>query len=397
MKRTAKLLCATAAATLALSACADDSGGGGGGGGGSDADGPIKLMVLFSQTGPTGVDPNGPTGAEAAAAAINEDGGINGRDIEVIVCDTASDPNKSTECARKAIDEGVVAIVGSFDPIGITVSLPVLEAAGIPSLAPIAVQPIEYQSPVSFPVVAGGVAGGIGMVAAAEDANCTKLGTFGDQQADGGQTENIVNAAEKAGIETFAVNLPTGAVDVGPVVAQALDENPDCIAFAQGAPTAVQLFTAIRRSGSTAQLISATPSLQLPYVQSLGDVAEGLLATQDTPSPDSPELQPFRDDMAAHEPDADLTPFSLGSWYGVQLFKQVAEGLDEISSATVLEATSKLTDVELPGMETVDFTKTQDSKLYPRLFNPTVQIVKVEGAKYVATDGEWKNVADYLP
>ncbi|MEC7175118.1 MAG: ABC transporter substrate-binding protein, partial [Actinomycetota bacterium] len=75
---------------------------------------PIKVMTV------TTLNANGPTyenikiAAEIAADHIKSNGGINGRPLEVIVCDEQFDPAIAATCARDAVAEDVVSVVGSF-------------------------------------------------------------------------------------------------------------------------------------------------------------------------------------------------------------------------------------------------------------------------------------------
>ena len=52
--------------------------------------------------------------ANLYADYINERGGIAGRPLEVTVCDEQFDPAVATTCARQAVEEDMVSIVGSF-------------------------------------------------------------------------------------------------------------------------------------------------------------------------------------------------------------------------------------------------------------------------------------------
>ncbi|MEQ9163491.1 MAG: ABC transporter substrate-binding protein, partial [Ilumatobacter fluminis] len=75
---------------------------------------PIKLMSV------TTLNANGPTyeniaiTAELAGDYINSNGGINGRPVEISVCDEQFDAAVAATCAREAVEEGVVSVVGSF-------------------------------------------------------------------------------------------------------------------------------------------------------------------------------------------------------------------------------------------------------------------------------------------
>ena len=76
---------------------------------------PVKVMVIYEKS--AGVaSPEIPDGAKAAAKAMNKKNGIGGRPVEVLVCDTNNDPNTAAECGRKAVDEGVVALIGVLTP-----------------------------------------------------------------------------------------------------------------------------------------------------------------------------------------------------------------------------------------------------------------------------------------
>ena len=117
-----------AAATLVLAAC----GGSGGDSGSTTAPAPtdattsaapspepvgepIKTMTVTDINSQGPIYPNIEYTAEAYEAWINANGGINGRPLEVDVCDSQGTADGSTACARKAVDNGVVAVVGSFN------------------------------------------------------------------------------------------------------------------------------------------------------------------------------------------------------------------------------------------------------------------------------------------
>src|SRR5680860_11077 len=69
-------------------------------------------------------------GAELAAQ-LNEDGGILGRQVEVVPIDDAGDPATGVEAAKAAIDEGLDGIVGPYNSgVGIE-TLPLYVKAGL--------------------------------------------------------------------------------------------------------------------------------------------------------------------------------------------------------------------------------------------------------------------------
>jgi ABC-type branched-subunit amino acid transport system substrate-binding protein len=387
-KYTAALI--TTAALVALTACS-----------GSGADtpsdsaapdtSPIKLMVIESMTGAVGIDQTAPLGAEAAAEAINAAGGVNGRDIEVIACDTASDPNKASECARAAIDDGVAAVVGSFDPINSSVFVPILEAGGVPYIMPLATQPIEMTTPVSFPGTGGTFVAQYGMAQLAIDADCSTAAVLGDNTRDQGRTAARVDVLVDEGIDATMIDVGGVGADVAPIVAQALEGNPDCILYAADGQLGVKLFTGFRKAGSDAQFITATGSLLPPFLQAMGDAANGMLALSELPALDDPDLADFHDQMTEYQPDVRPVNFTLYGWLGVQAFNAVAQDLEAVDAASVLAAFSETTDLQVPGLPALDFTEAK-SETYPRLFNSSARYFVVENGQYVPSDDEWHEV-----
>jgi ABC-type branched-subunit amino acid transport system substrate-binding protein len=98
---------------------------------GEEASGdPIKVMTVttLNAAGPT--YENIANTANAYADYINARGGIAGRPLEVTVCDEQFDPAVATTCARQAVDEGMVSVVGSFTFFAESI-VPVLEESSI--------------------------------------------------------------------------------------------------------------------------------------------------------------------------------------------------------------------------------------------------------------------------
>jgi Periplasmic binding protein/Uncharacterized protein conserved in bacteria (DUF2188) len=111
--------------------------------------------------------------SEAAAEAVNADGGIDGRPITVVTCNI-QDENGAAGCGCQAVEEGVIATVGTFSTFSTfaTQYLAVLEEAGIPQVAPYMIDFADYTSPINFPVMGGSltITAGIGAQLSDDDA-----------------------------------------------------------------------------------------------------------------------------------------------------------------------------------------------------------------------------------
>jgi ABC-type branched-subunit amino acid transport system substrate-binding protein len=73
---------------------------------------PVKIGVMLDLTGSLGPMGEGIIkGVETAVFEINQYGGINGRDLELIIEDTATDPSKAAEIGKKLIEVNKVPVI----------------------------------------------------------------------------------------------------------------------------------------------------------------------------------------------------------------------------------------------------------------------------------------------
>ena len=147
---------ATVLATGALVACASLAAGCGvvPGTTGGSGDGPIKIMTWAPSDTKATNKPGMPAFAQAYARWINSKGGINGRKLTVLTCNDHNDGVAAAKCARRAVKENVVAVVGSYSQYGDSF-FPPLESAGIPYIGGYGVTNAEFTSPLSYPVNGG--------------------------------------------------------------------------------------------------------------------------------------------------------------------------------------------------------------------------------------------------
>lgn len=116
MKRLLQLLAAFVFAGVLVAGC------GSSGDNGSDSDGeggssdPIKIGMVMGFTGATnGFDGPVINGVKVAVEEYNENGGIDGRPIELIESDTKSDIKQVPAAAQSALDQGAEIIITSCD------------------------------------------------------------------------------------------------------------------------------------------------------------------------------------------------------------------------------------------------------------------------------------------
>ncbi|MEV8595140.1 ABC transporter substrate-binding protein [Streptomyces sp. NPDC052012] len=122
--------------------------------GGSGDDDPIIVMTWAPENTDTTNKPGMPAFARAYARWVNSQGGINGRELQVLTCNDQNDTVAASRCAGRAIEENAVAVVGSYSQHADSF-LPALEGAGIPYIGGYGITNNEFTSPLSYPVNGG--------------------------------------------------------------------------------------------------------------------------------------------------------------------------------------------------------------------------------------------------
>lgn len=123
-------------------------------GGSGDSGGTLTVMT-FAPMGTKATNmPGMPGMAKAYERWVNSKGGIHGRKLRVLTCNEKNTPTGAADCARQAIEEKAVAVVGSYSQHGRAFMAP-LEAEGIPFIGGYGVSAEEFQSTLSYPVNGG--------------------------------------------------------------------------------------------------------------------------------------------------------------------------------------------------------------------------------------------------
>lgn len=116
---------------------------------------PIKIGYPVALTGTDSLYPTALAGERAAVRAIDKSGGIHGHQVVLDSCDVKSNVNEAEFCTRKLINDGVVAFVGTGDNYG-PEQEPIEKSAGVADLGNFtATSPVEFNSPIEFPLTAG--------------------------------------------------------------------------------------------------------------------------------------------------------------------------------------------------------------------------------------------------
>jgi branched-chain amino acid transport system substrate-binding protein len=96
------------------------------------ASGPIKIGVQAPITGEYAGEGQGiENGVKLLAKQQNAEGGLLGRKIQVVVCDDEGKPAQAAICARKLVNDGVVAVIGTYTSGAALAAAPIYAAANV--------------------------------------------------------------------------------------------------------------------------------------------------------------------------------------------------------------------------------------------------------------------------
>jgi ABC-type branched-subunit amino acid transport system substrate-binding protein len=385
MNRTTTTRIAAAAGLLlslgGLAACSSDDGDEGASGG--DA---IKIFSIA----PVNTQANNfETGKviEAYFKKVNAAGGINGKKVELVACNDKFDPNESANCARQAVREKAVALVGGFSGFEDQV-FPVLEQGKLPWVGAVAASAKGLTSPYSYPLAAGPL--GFAALGGAA-AQCDKTTpVILDSPAAVSTLDFASGAMQKAGKKfEDPVRVAQTTVDFAPVAKSI--QGSDCTLVTLPNQMYLPLLTAMQQLGTKTKVLSTAAILDQSVLAKWPADVDSFLVGQ-YPSVEDPA---WAEAKAAVPPGVDM---SLGvlqnSWIAAKVFHQVVEGISgEVTNASVKAAMDSTTAADTGGLsKPIDFTKKNPVPALARITNTNVVIFTVKDGKLVQ-QGDFVDVA----
>jgi branched-chain amino acid transport system substrate-binding protein len=362
---------------------------------------PIKVMTVTTLNAAGPVYPNIANTADAYATYINARGGIAGRPLEVTVCDEQFDPAIATTCARQAVEEGMVSVVGSFTFFAESI-VPVIAESNITWFGECCpITPSELTSPHSFPI-GNQPMYAVGAVKRAIDDGCENINAVIIEGADAifvPPMENAIGALGKSFGDVII--LPATAQDYSAEVAQATT-GADCVIGIVSETPYITWNTAWTQSGTDARQYGPQGNLNEISAAGNEEATDGDVIAGMYPDISTEPWAEYR--LALEEGGFDTTELDynslggMGTWAAFVAFTQIAETIDgDITAESFFEAASNTSELDLNGMVPVlDFTQewTDGLEGYQRLFNRSVVFSTLENGKVVPLTTEFEDVGD---
>jgi branched-chain amino acid transport system substrate-binding protein len=385
------------AAALVLSACGDDddsSGADSSGNGGSSASAPtgkpIKVGLFATLTSPyAAAGSAGGTVGPAWEKWINEEqGGINGRPVELIVKDEAGDPAIAQKGAKELVEEGVVAVVAASDYLATGYSGTLIDA-GIPVISGTANVPDWFKKPGMFPTVGTPNALAGQVIVAKEFGKATSFGSVVCAEVPScAEAVSVLKAkAEELGLEFTSLSVkatqPNFTAECLTLKERGVDyanlNFPGAIAARFVQECAQQGYTPTYGLGI--QTIGKE-LLEVSGMKSFGPTDAFLTVA------DAPPVEEYRAAMEAYAADDNWHyGTSAFAWTGLTLLRQVLDGISgEPTAEAVLDGLYKVKNDDLGGLASnpLTYTKGKPSDLadFPCFF-----VQGIENNELIAPQG----------
>jgi ABC-type branched-subunit amino acid transport system substrate-binding protein len=342
--------------------------------------------------------PGMPALARAYARWVNAQGGLGGRKLNVLTCNDHNDSVAAAKCARRAVNENAVAVVGSYSQYADSF-FPVLEGARIPYIGGYGLTNTEFTSPLSYPVNGGQPAllAGLGSALAGSCGPVTLVrpDTIAGDQLPALLDSGLVSGGHERAHDQRAAEDATAYDDQS---ARALAREgtgggrPGCVVPILGDRTGTFMdsFRRAREDHPDVRTATVLGSVDQTTVNASGGESgpyEGAYVTGWYPAVGDPAwdaLKKLIKEQAFGDNDVDAADAGVQTtWIAYTVFKEVVASLGdgEVSADTVRRALDDGLEVRTGGL-TPDLRWTFADKLasvgFPRLVNAdvTLQVVR---------------------
>jgi len=242
---------------------------------------PIKIGAVVSLTGSyAGLGEPEKQVMELEVERINEAGGVNGRPIEVIYEDDATDEAKAVAAAGKLIDqEGVIAIIGATGT-GQTMAIRTeVERAGIPQVSMAGgtvitenFSPLVFQTPWSNTIVVPFT------MEALKEAGIERIGVITDSGGFGKDGRAVIaKDAPAAGVTVVAdETFNPGDSDMTAQLTKIKASEAEALVIWTAGKEAATILQNAKQLGLTLPIYGSHGNARQEFIDGAGDAAEGV-------------------------------------------------------------------------------------------------------------------------
>lgn len=327
----------------------------------------IKIGLAIAQTGSSApLYAGGAETAEAWVKAVNERGGINGQQVELVVKDTQSTPTSGQAAVTELVDQEKVdalmmaddSTTGAVSDYLVGENIAVIGENGFdtstwgakPNFFTQTTLP-PYTTTAELIAAQAVDASKVGAVVCAEFPDCKKIGDLLEPSADalGLEYTGLATAAgDAAGYTAECVSL--------------MDEGSDEIILALSSATASRVIADCTQQGYDGWFGISSLSVDMSVLEKLSDARINGDVSAFPWWADAEPVAAFREAMEKYAPDANFrSNSSTGTWTALAMFEKAvtASGQSDVTRESVLEAYYQVKDETLDGLlpEPVTYTE----------------------------------------
>lgn len=217
---------------------------------------PYVIGMLNQESTPTGSFPELSAAVRTGIAFVNEHlGGLDGRPVELDVCNTEFSPEGSTACAQGFVQDGVEVVLGGIDVFG--TGIDTLADNGIPFVGGIPVSTPSVASPTSYQWSGGTWGAGIAFAEhAATEVGADRIAVvYGDFGPIAEGAEYAKRTAEGLGVaDVQLIPFPILATDLTSPLQAAAAVDPDAVIVLAADTGCQSAFDGVATVGLEAQM-----------------------------------------------------------------------------------------------------------------------------------------------
>lgn len=282
--------------------------------------------------------------AELVAEEVNAQGGIDGKQIELVVVDDECSPEKATNAAAKVIGEQVTGVIGHICSGATRAALGLYKESDIMAISPSATSP---------PLTKSGEYPNFLRTIAPDDAQArlqadyaldvlglTKIAILHDRGDYGkGLAEFVKTFLEedsRAEVVLFD-GVTKGAVDYTAIINKVNETGAEGIIYGGYHPEAARLVSQMRNKGMETLFIAGDGVKDDTFISVAGESAEGVYATSPVDTSSSPLAQKAiqgHKDKYGEEPG----PFFLNAYSAMLALVNAIDAADSTEYAAVMSA-----------------------------------------------------------
>jgi branched-chain amino acid transport system substrate-binding protein len=349
---------------------------------------PIKIYTRGPFARPLSPFPDVKLGVTAAVQAINKRGGINGRPLEVTLCDNSAGLSVSVACSQDAISGGAIAEVGSVSCVD---TLAQLRAAQVACLGGQG-SGVDFQDPIQFPVTGSAIISYLAMPFALKAAGVKRIGIYSNNSPNVLKIPVVVKAAARAAkipVAGIVVEPITPVPDYSPYAVKMKSLNVDGTVNVILGPADAATQNASRSIGFNPPHASAAATTSNNDIAALGGLYDNGIFVHSLPPPGSRLMSQYdreMDAVGAPRNGPERRAFGEESYLDVYAFAAVAKSIKgQITAPKFLRALRKWPKTKPINLLNVVrwVPSAKGPAFYPRVGTGTVYFWKVVDNKIV--------------